>query len=119
MSDRTHPRLIVALVLYACTLAVLALILSWHGIVAQGTLVTIRLTAGGFQPPQVTVRVGTTVEIVNDTAAVQTVTARKQFNVYLPKSLVIALKHRAIDEGLSMSAFVEKLGRRYLEEEER
>lgn len=42
-----------------------------------------------------------------------------QFNVYLPKSLVIALKHRAIDEGLSMSAFVEKLGRRYLEEEVR
>ena len=42
-----------------------------------------------------------------------------QFNVYLPKSLVVALKHRAIDEGLSMSAFVEKLGRRYLEEEER
>lgn len=40
-----------------------------------------------------------------------------QFNVYLPKSLVVSLKHRAIDEGLSMSAFVEKLGRAYLEEQ--
>lgn len=40
-----------------------------------------------------------------------------QFNVYLPKSLVIALKHRAIDEGLSMSAFVERLARDYLKEQ--
>lgn len=40
-----------------------------------------------------------------------------QFNVYLPKSLVTALKHRAIDEGLSMSAFVERLARDYLKEQ--
>ena len=42
-----------------------------------------------------------------------------QFNVYLPKSLVVALKHRAIDEGLSMSAFIEQLGRHYLKEQNR
>ena len=40
-----------------------------------------------------------------------------QFNVYLPRSVVTALKHRAIDEGLSMSAFIERVARDYLKEQ--
>lgn len=39
-----------------------------------------------------------------------------QFNVYLPPQLVRAVKHRCIDEGLSLSAFVERILTDYLED---
>ncbi|PZF66170.1 CopG family transcriptional regulator [Curtobacterium sp. MCBD17_013] len=40
--------------------------------------------------------------------------SKVQFNVYLPAELVRELKHRAIDEGVSLSSLVEHVMSTYL-----
>ena len=39
---------------------------------------------------------------------------KAQFNVYLPADLVRAIKHRAIDEQISLSALAERVMSEYL-----
>lgn len=40
--------------------------------------------------------------------------SKVQFNIYLPPALVRRIKHRAIDEGSSLSALVERVLADYL-----
>jgi hypothetical protein len=42
--------------------------------------------------------------------------SKQQLNIYLPPSLVISVKHAAIDMDVSLSAFVEAALKLYLEQ---
>lgn len=46
-----------------------------------------------------------------------TASEKVQCNVYLPPELVRAIKHRAIDEGASLSACVQRALEAYLDQE--
>jgi len=41
---------------------------------------------------------------------------KQQFNVYLSPELIRAIKHRAVDEGKSLSALLEEILAAYMEE---